>query len=156
MCTRNNFLLSQPKHMLWVLKRTVSMRRFFWAPKTYVQTDGFENIYNITLNNFGPLNQCFLSWKCPLIFTSSALQAKILVVIVSLSAHFSFLHFHFIKIAAKSLVKVVKEVAAENNDNITLKNYFSYFSSKRYERWSEKRVLKAFQQLLNNRHLKNA
>ena len=23
-----NFLISQPKHMLWVLKRTVSMRRF--------------------------------------------------------------------------------------------------------------------------------
>ena len=38
--------------MLWVLKRTVSMRRFFWAPKTYVQSDGFENIYNFTLKNF--------------------------------------------------------------------------------------------------------
>ena len=25
----NNFLISQPKHMLWVLKRTVSMRQFF-------------------------------------------------------------------------------------------------------------------------------
>ena len=24
-----NFLISQPKHMLWVLKRTVSMRRFY-------------------------------------------------------------------------------------------------------------------------------
>ena len=35
-----NFLISQQKHILWVLKRTVSMRRFFWAPKTYVQTDG--------------------------------------------------------------------------------------------------------------------
>ena len=33
--------------MLWVLKRTVSMRRFFWAPKTYVQTDGLENINNL-------------------------------------------------------------------------------------------------------------
>ena len=30
--------------MLWVLKRTLSMRRFFWAPKTDVQTDGLENI----------------------------------------------------------------------------------------------------------------
>ena len=29
-------IISQPKHMLWVLKRTVSMRRFFWAPKTHV------------------------------------------------------------------------------------------------------------------------
>ena len=26
---KNDFLISQPKHMLWVLKRTVSMRRFF-------------------------------------------------------------------------------------------------------------------------------
>ena len=26
---KNYFLISQPKHMLWVLKRTVSMRRFF-------------------------------------------------------------------------------------------------------------------------------
>ena len=31
--------ISQPKHMLWVLKRTVSMRRFFWAPKTYAKSD---------------------------------------------------------------------------------------------------------------------
>ena len=38
--------------MLWVLKRTVSMRRFFRAPKTYVKTDGCENIYNFTLKNF--------------------------------------------------------------------------------------------------------
>ena len=36
---KNNFLISQQKHMLWVLKRTVSMRRLFWAPKTYVKTD---------------------------------------------------------------------------------------------------------------------
>ena len=28
-----NFLISQPKHMLWVLKLTVSMRRFFQHPK---------------------------------------------------------------------------------------------------------------------------
>ena len=42
--------------MLWVLKRTVSMRRFFWAPKTYVQTDGLENIYNFTLKNYFYLN----------------------------------------------------------------------------------------------------
>ena len=26
---KNHFLISKPKHMLWVLKRTVSMRRFF-------------------------------------------------------------------------------------------------------------------------------
>ena len=32
--------------MLWVLKRTVSMRRSFWAPKTNVYTEGKENIRN--------------------------------------------------------------------------------------------------------------
>ena len=42
-----NFLISQPKHML-----LVSMRRFFWAPKTYVKIDGEESIYNFTLKNF--------------------------------------------------------------------------------------------------------
>ena len=26
---KNNFLISQPKHMFWVLKRNISMRRFF-------------------------------------------------------------------------------------------------------------------------------
>ena len=37
-CINENyfFLIYQPKHMLWVLKRTISMRRFFWAPKTHV------------------------------------------------------------------------------------------------------------------------
>ena len=39
--------------MLWVLKRTVSIRRFFWAPKTYVQNDGLENIYNFMLKSNG-------------------------------------------------------------------------------------------------------
>ena len=29
-------IIFQPKHMLWVLKRTVSMRPFFWSPKTCV------------------------------------------------------------------------------------------------------------------------
>ena len=38
--------------MLWVLKRTISIRRFFWAPKTYVQTDGLVYIYNFTLKTF--------------------------------------------------------------------------------------------------------
>ena len=42
--------------MLWVLKRTVSMRWFFWAPKTYVQTDGLEDIYNFILKNVVYLN----------------------------------------------------------------------------------------------------
>ena len=38
--------------MLWVLKRTIFMRRFFRTPKTYVKTDGLENIDNFTLKNF--------------------------------------------------------------------------------------------------------
>ena len=29
------FRISQPEHMMWVLKRTVSMRRFFSAHKTH-------------------------------------------------------------------------------------------------------------------------
>ena len=33
--------------MLWVLKRTVSMRRLFWAPKTYVKTDMGKKIFTI-------------------------------------------------------------------------------------------------------------
>ena len=47
-----NFLISKPKHMLWVLKRTVSMRRFFLALKTYVKIDDLENTNNMTLEKF--------------------------------------------------------------------------------------------------------
>ena len=37
-CILENYLhTSHPEHMLWVLKRTVSMRQFFWAPKTHVR-----------------------------------------------------------------------------------------------------------------------
>ena len=32
------------KHKLWVCKRNVSMRRFFYAPKTYVIIDNYLNI----------------------------------------------------------------------------------------------------------------
>ena len=45
------FLISQPKHMLWEFKRTVSMRRFFWAPKTYVLIDGYRNKCNFRYTN---------------------------------------------------------------------------------------------------------
>ena len=38
--------------MLWVLKKNLSMRRFFWAPKTYVQIDGLENINNLSSTIF--------------------------------------------------------------------------------------------------------
>ena len=42
-----NFLISQPKHMLLVLKRTVSMRRFFGAPKTYAKNYRYEKIFTV-------------------------------------------------------------------------------------------------------------
>ena len=51
-------LIFQPKHILWLLKRTFSMRQFFWAPKMYVKNNGTENIYNWTLKNFVYLNLC--------------------------------------------------------------------------------------------------
>ena len=44
--------------MLWVFKRTVSIRRFFLVPKKYVKTDELENIYNLTLKNCVYLNLC--------------------------------------------------------------------------------------------------
>ena len=44
------FYIFCPKHMLWVLKRTVSMRRFFWAPKHVFKLVG--NNYSFTLIKF--------------------------------------------------------------------------------------------------------
>ena len=38
--------------MFWVLKRTVSMRRFFWATNTNVRIDGQEIVLNFTLKHF--------------------------------------------------------------------------------------------------------
>ena len=35
--------------MLLVLKKNVSLRRFFWAPKINVKIDGWENIHKFTL-----------------------------------------------------------------------------------------------------------
>ena len=45
----NYFLISQPKHMLCVLKRTVSMRPNL-VPKTFVKTDG-KKIFTIAHSN---------------------------------------------------------------------------------------------------------
>ena len=44
--------------MLWVLKRTVSMRRFFWKPKTIAKINGLENIHDFMLNLFADLGLC--------------------------------------------------------------------------------------------------
>ena len=35
--------------MLWVVKRTISMRQFFWAHKTYVKTD--KKLFTILPSN---------------------------------------------------------------------------------------------------------
>ena len=48
----NNFLISQPNHMLWVLKRTVSMRRSFKRQKHMLKVMGKKNIYYFKLNRF--------------------------------------------------------------------------------------------------------
>ena len=48
--------------MLWVLKRTVAMRRFYLVPKTYVLTDGLENFQFFTLKIFVYLNLCIKSF----------------------------------------------------------------------------------------------
>ena len=42
----HDFLIFQPKHMLWVLKRTVSMRRFFCGPKHMLKIMG-KKIFTI-------------------------------------------------------------------------------------------------------------
>ena len=42
------FLISKPKHKLWALIRTVSVRHFFWTPKTFVlmyRWKGNKNVY---------------------------------------------------------------------------------------------------------------
>ena len=44
-----HILIAQPKHVLWVLKRTVSMRWFFRVPKPYVKTDELENNFDFML-----------------------------------------------------------------------------------------------------------
>ena len=38
--------------MFWVLKKILSTRPFFWAPKTFIETDEKENKYNFMLKFF--------------------------------------------------------------------------------------------------------
>ena len=40
------FLISQPKHLLWVLKRTISLRSTFEHPKDMFKLIGKKNNYN--------------------------------------------------------------------------------------------------------------
>ena len=48
--------------MLWVLIRTISLRQFFGAPKTYVRIDGQENNDNFTLKIFNQGHLCLYVW----------------------------------------------------------------------------------------------
>ena len=41
---KKRIIISQPKHMVWVLKRTLSRGWFFCAPKTNVKIDRQDNI----------------------------------------------------------------------------------------------------------------
>ena len=58
---KNIFSISQPDHMLWVLKRTISMRWFFWAPKhMLIWRD--KKIYIFLLSQIF-LEELYMKWK---------------------------------------------------------------------------------------------
>ena len=44
------FLTSQHKHMVWALKRTGSIRRFFSEHKTNFNSGGYENVFNYDIS----------------------------------------------------------------------------------------------------------
>ena len=52
------FRISQPKHMLWVLKRTISMSRFFQALKIHVYLMGKKLITISCSKKFRYLDVC--------------------------------------------------------------------------------------------------
>ena len=60
---KNNFLISQPKHMLWVLKRV-------WAPKTYAKN------YTVSHFSYAPLIKCKITQKTNMIFLFWDYQRK--------------------------------------------------------------------------------
>ena len=86
------FLISQPKHMLWVFKRTISMRRFFWAPKTYVNIDRQENNHNFTLKKYAYLDQFLYFNDCSNFFIFSESQHILIVMNKFVYNYFSYLH----------------------------------------------------------------
>ena len=66
--------------MLWALKRTISIRRFFWAPKTYVQTDGLVYIYNFTLKTFVYLNLAmYIIWTICCSYQKLKMQKRVIL-----------------------------------------------------------------------------
>ena len=62
-----NFLIFQPKHMLWVLKRTISLRH-----KTCIKTNGLENIHNFMLEYCVYLDLCLYAHLTLCLLVSSA------------------------------------------------------------------------------------
>ena len=59
--------------MLWVLKRTVSMRLFFWAPKTFVKTEG-KKIFTIYTQKFCSSKPVLDTLDCKLIIRNMHIQ----------------------------------------------------------------------------------
>ena len=57
------FLISQPKHMLWVLKRTISMRQFFWEPTTNVLVEKIRKWSQFYANYFCITGPMLEYWK---------------------------------------------------------------------------------------------
>ena len=45
----------QSKYMFWVLKRTVSLRRFFWVPTTYVFVENKKSSFQLRTFNWRPV-----------------------------------------------------------------------------------------------------
>ena len=69
------FLFLNQNIMLWVLKRTVSMRQFFRAPKTYVKTDGYENIYIFTPTNTQTYVSVSIKQLCTILVLGRTVQS---------------------------------------------------------------------------------
>ena len=80
------FLISQPKHMLWVLKRTVSMRRFFWAQNTYTETIKLcpLDVYACQFQMYEPISFKFSPYKLWLF--GNNLLLRVIQLIVSVAA----------------------------------------------------------------------
>ena len=69
-------IISKPKHMLRVLKRTISMGRLFWAPQTHVKIDGYEKFLILSTSMGDNWNkQCFSS-IVPLLKIGTSLKGK--------------------------------------------------------------------------------
>ena len=72
--------------MVWVLKRTVSMRQVFLAPKTHAKTDGQKNNYNFMLEKIAQWTFETTQLDIPV---GSKLSAKSVLVWATVSARAS-------------------------------------------------------------------